>query len=278
MHPRGLCQASLRAALLFVVVIAFVVAPGFGTPNATRAASEFATGDDATVTTDRLNLRAAPSLTGNVLMVLSFGTALSIQDGPKSADGYAWYKVSVQGVDSDTGGPIGWVAGEYLGGNGWSAGTTVTVVDGPLNLRADASTGSARLASLAEGTSLTILAGPTSGGGYTWYRVKLQNGDTGFVAGEFLDVVESDSDNGGIHAGDGVRVSDGPVNFRAEPGLDGEIIAVVPEGELFAASDNQVEADGYVWVNVFNYGRGQGWIATDFLSVDPNGFPAEEGA
>jgi hypothetical protein len=53
---------------------------------------------------------------------------------------------------------------------------------------------------------------------------------------------------------------------------------VVPEDGLFKVLEGPVFADGYTWVKVFNYGYGQGWIATDFLAIEPNGFPAEEGA
>lgn len=277
MNSRRLFQTALHAVLLVAIALTIVVAPGIARPSTVGAAGQYAVGDAANVVTDRLNLRAAAGLNGAVLMVLPFGSALSILSGPKNADGYVWWQVGVSGIDSGTGGPIGWVAGEYIAGEGWKAGTTVTVVDGPLNLRADASTRQVRLASLPEGTNLTIVAGPFGGEGYAWYQVKLQNGDRGYVAGEFLGAATG-SDNGGIHAGDGVRVSDGPVNFRVGPGLDREVLAVVPEGELFAASDNQVQADGYTWVYSFNYGRGWGWMATDFLSVDPNGFPGEEGA
>lgn len=275
MNPRGFCRAALRAALLVVVAMAFVVTPGFATPNATSAASEFAAGDDATVTTDRLNLRSAPGLSGTVLMVMPFGTALSILDGPTSADGYAWWKVSVQGVDSDTGAPTGWVAGEFISGNGWTAGTQVFVVDGPVNLRPDASTSQTPLAGLPEGTALAILAGPFNGGGYAWYQVRVRNGITGYVAGEFLGTTPG---NGDFKAGDAVRVFDGPVNFRQSAGLAAKVLAVVPQNGLFKVVEGPVFADGYTWVKVFNYGYGQGWIATDFLAFEPNGFPAEEGA
>ena len=278
MHPRGLCQAALRVALLFTVAMAFVIAPGFAKPNATSAASEFTAGDAATVTTDRLNLRAVPGLSGTVLMVMPFGTALSILGGPKSADGYSWYRGSVQGADSDTGGPTGWVANDYISSNGWAEGTRVFVVDGPVNLRADASTRQARVASVPEGANLTIVAGPFRGEGYSWYQVTLQNGDSGFVAGEFLGTAAPGSSHGGIQAGDGVRVSDGPVNFRQSAGLTAKVLAVAPEGARFKGLEGPVSPNGYAWVKVFNYGFGQGWIATDFLSIDPNGFPGEEGA
>ena len=84
--------------------------------------------------------------------------------------------------------------------------------------------------------------------------------------------------DGGIAVGDAVRVSDGPVNVREAAGLDAEILDVASEGALFVVRDGPVAADGYLWVKVFNYEYGTGWMAAEFLTVDPDGFPGEEGA
>jgi hypothetical protein len=51
----------------------------------------------------------------------------------------------------------------------------------------------------------------------------------------------------------------------------------VPQGSLFEARGGPSYRDGYAWVNVFNYGYGTGWIAADFLALNPNGYPGEEG-
>ena len=39
-----------------------------------------------------------------------------------------------------------------------------------------------------------------------------------------------------------------------------------------------VSADGYTWYQVFNYYYGEGWVAGELMTLDPGGFPLEEGA
>jgi hypothetical protein len=36
-------------------------------------------------------------------------------------------------------------------------------------------------------------------------------------------------------------------------------------------------ADGYTWYRVWNY-AGEGWAAGEYLRLEPNGFPPEDGA
>ena|SRR5215211_4758090 len=111
--------------------------------------------------------------------------------------------------------------------------------------------------------------------GGSWSRADV--GGPGLVVGSGLLDRHSASaiDVAYLEPGDAVRVSDGPVNFRDGAGLDAAILDVVAEGALFEVRGGPVYGDGYAWVNVFNYGYGTGWMATDFLAVDPNGFPGD---
>jgi uncharacterized protein YgiM (DUF1202 family) len=68
----------------------------------------FPQGSTVKVATDSLNLRSAASLTATVLLVLPFGTSLTVTGAPTAANGYTWYPVKTAG------GTAGWVAGEYL--------------------------------------------------------------------------------------------------------------------------------------------------------------------
>jgi uncharacterized protein YgiM (DUF1202 family) len=69
---------------------------------------------------------------------------------------------------------------------GLPAGTTVQVFDGALNLRAGASTTNRVIAVLPEGTRLSIVSGPQSGSGYSWYQVQNSEFGTGWVASNFI--------------------------------------------------------------------------------------------
>jgi spore germination protein YaaH len=58
------------------------------------APSSITVGGFATVRTDGLRMRAAPTTTASILTTLSAGDALQVLGGPVSAEGYTWYKVA----------------------------------------------------------------------------------------------------------------------------------------------------------------------------------------
>ena len=55
-----------------------------------------------------LRLRSGPSLSESVLDRLQPGTQMTLQDGPRNADGHAWWHIRTED------GKEGWVAGEDL--------------------------------------------------------------------------------------------------------------------------------------------------------------------
>lgn len=58
-----------------------------------------------------LNVRKEPSTRASLLGCLPEGTAVAIAEGPKSGDGFAWYRIErAQSLEAG-----GWVVGEYLG-------------------------------------------------------------------------------------------------------------------------------------------------------------------
>lgn len=62
----------------------------------------------------------------------------------------------------------------------------VSVIEGPLNMRAEASTDSDIVVTLDTGAVLTVLSGPETGENYTWWQVTDDQGNTGWVAEEFI--------------------------------------------------------------------------------------------
>jgi Bacterial SH3 domain len=71
-------------------------------------------------------------------------------------------------------------------------------------------------------------------------------------------------------------VVDDSLNLRDNPGLSASVRRVMADNEVLLVRDGPVDADGYTWYRVWNYG-GEGWAAGEFLRFDPNGFPPEEG-
>jgi hypothetical protein len=64
--------------------------------------------------------------------------------------------------------------------------TQVSVIEGPLNMRAEATTTSDIVVTLDTGALLTVLSGPEEGEGYVWWQVTDEAGNTGWVVQEFV--------------------------------------------------------------------------------------------
>ena len=241
---------------------------------------EFAVGDAVVVADGPLNLREAAGTDADVITQLDTGAALEITDGPVAADDYTWYEVLT--ADDDT----GWVAGDFLGTEAggdsdgeFAAGDAVVVTDGPLNVRDDSSINGEVLLQIATGDGATVLDGPVEADGYFWYQVELADGTAGWVAADFIGLAGGDSTGDGDFAvGDAVTATVQGMNFRAAAGLDAEVIDLIDEGALFLIQDGPISADGYTWYQVFNYYYGEGWVAGELVSLDPDGFPFEEGS
>jgi uncharacterized protein YraI len=214
-------------------------------------------GGTAVVATDALNLRDDSSLDGAVLGVLFTGEVVTVTHGPVVADGYSWYEV-------DTSLGSGWVAGEFLS-NGSSpsfvAGDVAVVATDALNLRAAATTTGTVIDVLFTGASVTILSGPISAVGYSWFRVSSDAG-TGWVAGEFLG--NGSVGTGSLDIGDGATVNTDLLNLRAAAGLGGGVIAQMVTGDDAYVIDGPVSADGFSWYQVETI-YGTGWVTGEFL-------------
>lgn len=145
---------------------------------------DFAIGDTVVVATDALNLRRQPSTGGSIITILPTGAELVITEGATRADGYDWY-----GVRSGAFGN-GWCVSEFLAystGSGLSVGDEIRVVDGELNLRDGPGTSSDVIIVLPDGAPLSVIGGPASGNGYSWWEVTSDRYGPGWVAGEFIE-------------------------------------------------------------------------------------------
>jgi len=237
------------------------------------ASTDFSAGDTVFVADGPLNVRSEATLNGTKTDSLPTGTSMTITDGPVTADGHTWWQI-------DTGDVTGWVAGEFLSADnpgGFGVGDNVVVFDGPLNVRESASIDADIITKLDEGDEATITDGPTTADGYDWYEIEVNGDSPGWIAGAFISLANSDSGSTAeFSVGDAVRADVDGLNLRADAGLDAEILSTVDVGSLFRVDDGPVSADGYTWYKVFNYFYGEGWVAGELVSLEPNGFPAEE--
>lgn len=180
-------------------------------------------GATARVIDGELNLRSAASTTASVLRVLPDGAVVTLTG--ESSNGFR--AVSYQGIR-------GWAFAAYLSDGSTPAppasGTTATVFDGSLNLRASASVSAGVLAVMPDGAQVTLL-GPASNG----FSQVRWNGTTGWAYTSFLRT-------GGASGGGGIAtVFDGELNLRASASLGATVLRVMPDGarvELTGASSN----------------------------------------
>jgi uncharacterized protein YgiM (DUF1202 family) len=159
----------------------------------------------------------------------------------------------------------------------FAPGDQVVVIDGSLNLRVSPSLTAKVDRVLEDGTPLEILEGPTSAAGFSWYRVETGSGSVGWVAGLYLAYPGGDGIVG-FSQGDTVRVVDGSLNVRSEPGLDSSVKSVLEDGSALVVMDGPVAADGYTWYEVRNFGIAPGWVAGEFLVYDDGISMCEGGA
>jgi uncharacterized protein YgiM (DUF1202 family) len=218
---------------------------------------------DALVTnTSGLRLRSAPGLGSTVLASLGYGTLLRYLSYGGWADGYEWLEVLVESTGRE-----GYVAAIFVDtpeGGDYPIGSTfhVDTTSGGANLRSAASTSSGVIRVVPNRTNGTIVGGPTSAGGYTWYRVTVA-GSTGYMA---TVVMAPGAYYGGRPR---IRVWDGPLNVWQWAGLDGPVITSVPTGATGEITEAMpVTRNGYIWVNVrfFNQANTTGWVAQQFLA------------
>jgi uncharacterized protein YgiM (DUF1202 family) len=219
-------------------------------------------GVDIYVANGPLNLRSGPN--GSVVRTVPTGAGATTTGGYQTGGGYGW--VSVE-LDS---GEEGWFATDFIAkgsgsnpGTGWPAGTAVFIDNDSLNLRNGPSLGSSVLGVYPYGTNAEILSGPTAADGYNWYRVEVySNGAVGYFVGEGLSKGTSSPTT------DRIRVVDGPVNLRSEPGLNKTILDSLSTGEggdLWSTSSPTV--DGYTWIKIrVDSTQEIGWLATSFIN------------
>jgi uncharacterized protein YgiM (DUF1202 family) len=252
-----LIRPLVAATAVALLVAALQHSPGVGA----QTASDLALGETIVIGTDGdpVNLRADAGLSAVVLAELPAGTTATVVDGPVSVDGYTWYGLDVDGT-------IGWSAGEFLASattaNSFAIGDAVAVNADVLNLRDAAGLAGGVVAELPTGTTATVLGGPESVDGYTWYQVETDAG-SGWVAGEYLSAVTAGSLD--FAAGTSIVVDADALNLRPDAGLAGAVIAELPGGTGATVIGGPVEADGYTWYQVETY-AGTGWVAGEFLT------------
>ncbi len=72
---------------------------------------------------------------------------------------------------------------------GFVAGDALSVTQDGVALRPEATTEGEPIVRLDSGTEVTVVSGPESGGDFEWYEVETADGQTGWIASDFLEAV-----------------------------------------------------------------------------------------
>lgn len=222
-------------------------------------------GTFVTVNSDNVNLRNAPGLSGAIIATYSQGTNATVLEGPASGNGYSWYRIEISN------GTVGWMVSDFLtegsNGGGWPAGTPVYVNSDGVRLRSDAGTGASVLGTYNANTNAVVTDGPLSANSYFWYQVSIQ-GQTGWMASEFLSEGSSGDGGGGEWApGDDVMPGS-DLNLRSGPGTGTSVIRTYGAGSAATVIRGPQAANGYEWYEVEVWDDGQvGWFAGQFLEA-----------
>jgi uncharacterized protein YraI len=235
----------LLQLVLVMSIVALLALPAIGRPTPAGALS--CNPCPATATAD-LNLRAEPSLSAEILLVIPAGAALEWDNFQEQVDGFV--AVSYDGV-------AGWSHRDYLLLFPGFATTTAA-----LNLRSEASLDAAVLMVLPAGASVMTLGGPTNG----FFSVRYEERVSGWAAADFLDLGQSGGGEG-FPTGSLVEVATDALNLRSAPGMAGSVLAVLPTGSQGTVLEPPQPLDSYLWHRVdFGAGYGAGWVAGEFLA------------
>ena len=140
--------------------------------SVSAAAVELPSGAGA-ITGSSVRMRSGASTSSKILTVMDKGTAVAVWE--KTDNG--WYKISYDGR-------TGYVSGDYLVLDRDGKFTTYGRVNASgVNVRAEATTKSAKVASLSKGTALTV-TGFSDG----WYSVTCRWGTTGYIRSDLVDL------------------------------------------------------------------------------------------
>lgn len=129
-------------------------------------------------TTSSVNLRKSASTSSARLAIVPKGLSLNYSS-TSTVKGITWYNVQYNSLS-------GWLMGTYVSASGNASSPaigTVTITKAGTRVRKTAN-GDKTGTVLAKGTTVSLIAQPTTAGGYTWYNIRTSSGLVGFVRGD----------------------------------------------------------------------------------------------
>lgn len=134
---------------------------------------------------DRLNLRSGPGLDFEIVTKLEAGTLVNMLEGPRKAEGYAWWRV--RDDDGNEGWAVERVEEEQTLQLALLIGEDAIVTTGgdKLNVRTGAGTGNELAFQLDDGVRVTLVEAPQTVDGFQWWHIRTEDGQEGWTIDRF---------------------------------------------------------------------------------------------
>lgn len=134
-----------------------------------------------------------------------------------------------------------------------------------LNLRSGPGLGYGVLVVMPAGSAVAITGADSEG----WYPVRYQE-IAGWAYAEYIAIdgaANSEATAAGGNARGAATVVTSLLNMRGGPGLSYGVIAQLPYGTTVQIVGDPKAGDGRTWLEVAARGRGQGWVAAEYLDA-----------
>ena len=160
--------------------------------------------------------------------------------------------------------------------------------DTGLNLRAEPNATGTVLRTLPPGTHLTALGSPNEAGGVTWQNVQTDDGQTGWVAAQFLiDREQASATPAATTAPPPIRettpvvtpiaaagyvyvIAPDGLNLRAQASASAQLLRTLADGQRLETNGLGLGPgeNGITWLNVKTEDNLEGWVSVQFVTVN----------
>ena len=216
---------------------------------------------DVKVKGTKVNVREGKSTSSNVLATVNTGDVLlRIEIASQIENGYYWDKVVLPD------GRKGYLARNYIVEiaditnckDTAMTNTSVNLRNGP------GTTGTTVITTLMKGQMVTrIETGKYELDGYKWDRVVLADGRKGYIAQNYIDIVEG-GNSGSTTTGEIIKViCPSGLKVREEPGTDKRVLTYLDKGDTLTRVEKNVSnSNGYNWDKIVTAEGIEGYIAS----------------
>ncbi|WP_071460855.1 N-acetylmuramoyl-L-alanine amidase [Bacillus massilinigeriensis] len=220
--------------VVFVAMVLMSVLPGLQ-PHAANSYQ-------GKVTADILNVRAKPGTSYAIVGKLRNGQVVNV-----TSQQNGWLKVSVGRVN-------GWVSAKYISAVSWTGYVNAT----SLNLRSTPSMKGRVIASLPNGTSLTVRGSQSS-----WLKVYVPSKKmTGWVSQSYVSKSKQSKASAPPSSTKTYYVTASSLNVRSKPSTSGSVLGSVKKNTAV-----QVYAKSGSWSQIKSSNGLKGWSSSNYLSV-----------